>query len=94
LGTEAIDLYYIHRKDPKVEIEVIVEAMSELVQQGKVKYLGLSEVDADTITRAHKIHPITALQMEYSLWSRETEQEHFDVCKELGITFVAYRTLC
>jgi aryl-alcohol dehydrogenase-like predicted oxidoreductase len=93
LGTEAIDLYYMHRQDPKVEIEVIVGTMSELVKQGKVKYIGLSEVDANTIRRAHKIHPITALQTEYSLWSREPEQELFDVCKELGITFVSYSPL-
>jgi aryl-alcohol dehydrogenase-like predicted oxidoreductase len=93
LGTEAIDLYYMHRQDPKVEIEVIVGAMAELVKQGKVKYIGLSEVDADTIRRAHKVHPITALQTEYSLWSREPEQELFDVCKELGITFVSYSPL-
>jgi aryl-alcohol dehydrogenase-like predicted oxidoreductase len=93
LGTEAIDLYYMHRQDPKVEIEVIVGAMSELVKEGKVKYLGLSEVNADIIRRAHKVHPITALQTEYSLWSREPEQELFDVCKELGITFVAYSPL-
>jgi aryl-alcohol dehydrogenase-like predicted oxidoreductase len=93
LGTEAIDLYFMHRQDPKVEIEVIVGAMAELVKQGKVKYIGLSEVDADTIRRAHKIHPITALQTEYSLWSREPEQELFAVCKELGITFVSYSPL-
>jgi aryl-alcohol dehydrogenase-like predicted oxidoreductase len=93
LGTEAIDLYYMHRQDPKVEIEVIVGAMSELVKEGKVKYLGLSEVDAATLRRAHKIHPITALQTEYSLWSREPEQELFEVCKELGITFVSYSPL-
>jgi aryl-alcohol dehydrogenase-like predicted oxidoreductase len=93
LGTEAIDLYYMHRQDPKVEIEVIVGAMAELVQEGKVKYIGLSEVDADTIKRAHKVHPISALQTEYSLWSREPEQELFDVCKELGITFVSYSPL-
>ncbi len=93
LGTEAIDLYYMHRQDPKVEIEAIVGTMSELVKQGKVKYIGLCEVDADTIRRAHKVHPITALQTEYSLWSREPEQELFDVCKELGITYVAYSPL-
>jgi aryl-alcohol dehydrogenase-like predicted oxidoreductase len=93
LGTDAIDLYYMHRQDPKVEIEVIVGAMAKLVKQGKVKYLGLSEVDADTLRRAHKVHPITALQTEYSLWSREPEQELFEVCKELGITFVAYSPL-
>ncbi len=93
LGTEAIDLYYMHRQDSKVAIEEIVGAMSDLVKQGKVKYLGLSEVNADTIRRAHKIHPITAIQTEYSLWSREPEQEVFNVCKELGITFVAYSPL-
>ncbi len=93
LGTESIDLYYMHRQDPKVEIEVIVGTMAELVKQGKVKYIGLSEVDANTIRRAHKIHPISALQTEYSLWSREPEQELFDVCKELGITFVSYSPL-
>jgi aryl-alcohol dehydrogenase-like predicted oxidoreductase len=74
-------------------IETIVGAMSDLVKQGKVKYIGLSEVNADTLRRAHKVHPITALQTEYSLWSREPEQELFDVCKELGITFVAYSPL-
>lgn len=93
LGTESIDLYYVHRQAPDVEIEVIVGAMADLVKQGKVKYIGLSEVDAATIRRAHKIHPITALQTEYSLWSREPEQELFDVCKELGITFVSYSPL-
>jgi aryl-alcohol dehydrogenase-like predicted oxidoreductase len=93
LGAVVIDLYFMHRQDPKVEIEVIVGAMAELVKEGKVKYIGLSEVDAATIRRAHKIHPITALQTEYSLWSREPEQELFDVCKELGITFVSYSPL-
>lgn len=93
LGTEAIDLYYMHRQAPDVEIEVIVGAMSDLVKQGKVKYIGLSEVNAETIRRAHKVHPITAIQSEYSLWSREPEQEIFDVCKELGITFVSYSPL-
>jgi aryl-alcohol dehydrogenase-like predicted oxidoreductase len=93
LGTDAIDLYYMHRQDPKVEIEVIVGAMAELVKEGKVKAIGLSEVDADTIRRAHKIHPIAALQTEYSLWSREPEEELFEVCKELGITYVAYSPL-
>jgi aryl-alcohol dehydrogenase-like predicted oxidoreductase len=93
LGTEAIDLYYMHRQAPGVEIEVIVGAMSELVKQGKVKYLGLSEVSAETIRRAHQVHPITAIQTEYSLWSREPEQEVLAVCKELGITFVAYSPL-
>lgn len=90
LGTDAIDLYYMHRQDTKVEIEVIVGALSELVKEGKVKHIGLSEVNAETLRRAHAVHPITALQTEYSLWSREPENELLDVCKELGITFVAY----
>jgi aryl-alcohol dehydrogenase-like predicted oxidoreductase len=93
LGMEAIDLYYMHRQDPKVEIEEIVGAMSDLVKEGKVKHIGLSEVNPDIIRRAHKVHPITALQTEYSLWSREPEQEIFAVCKELGITFVSYSPL-
>jgi aryl-alcohol dehydrogenase-like predicted oxidoreductase len=93
LGTEAIDLYYMHRQDTKVEIEEIVGAMAGLVKEGKVKYIGLSEVDAATLRRAHKVYPITALQTEYSLWSREPEQEIFEVCKELGISFVAYSPL-
>jgi aryl-alcohol dehydrogenase-like predicted oxidoreductase len=93
LGIEAIDLYYMHRQDTKVEIEEIVGAMASLVKEGKVKYIGLSEVDAATLRRAHKVHPVSALQTEYSLWSREPEQEIFAVCKELGITFVAYSPL-
>jgi aryl-alcohol dehydrogenase-like predicted oxidoreductase len=93
LGVEAIDLYYMHRQAPDVEIEVIVDTMSDLVKQGKVKYIGLSEVDAATIRRAHKVHPITAIQNEYSLWSREPEQEVLAVCQELGITFVSYSPL-
>ncbi len=93
LGAEAIDLYYMHRKDPEMEIEDIVGAMAELVKQGKVKAIGLSEVDSETLRRAHAVHPITALQTEYSLWSREPEQELFSTCKELGITFVAYSPL-
>ena len=93
LGVDTIDLYYMHRQDPKVEIEEIVGAMHDLVKQGKVKCLGLSEVNAETLRRAHAVHPISALQTEYSLWSREPEQELFAVCKELGITFVAYSPL-
>lgn len=93
LGVEVIDLYYMHRQAPGVEIEVIVGAMSDLVKQGKVKYIGLSETDADTIRRAHKVHPVSAIQSEYSLWSREPEEEVLEVCKELGITFVAYSPL-
>ena len=93
LGVEAIDLYYMHRQDPELEIEEIVGGMAELVKAGKVKHLGLSEVDAETLRRAHAVHPISALQTEYSLWSREPENEVFDTCKELGITFVAYSPL-
>ncbi|MBK9985309.1 MAG: aldo/keto reductase [Saprospiraceae bacterium] len=93
LGVEAIDLYFLHRQDPKVEIEEIVGTLSDLVKQGKVKYIGLSEVNAETLRRAHAVHPITALQTEYSLWSREPEQEMFDICNELGISFVAYSPL-
>ena len=93
LGVEAIDLYYMHRKDPQVEIEEIVATLADLVEQGKVRYIGLSEVDPETLRRAHAIHPISALQTEYSLWSREPEQKLFEVCRELGITFVAYSPL-
>ena len=93
LGADAIDLYYMHRQDPKVEIEEIVGAMSDLVSQGKVKHLGICEANVETIRRAHAVHPLTAVQNEYSLWSREPEKEIFDVCKELGITFVAYSPL-
>ena len=93
LGVEAIDLYYMHRQDPKVEIEEIVGTMADLVKEGKVKYIGLSEVDAETLRRAHEVHPVSALQTEYSLWSREPEGEIFETCKELGITFVSYSPL-
>ena len=93
LGVEAIDLYYMHRQDPKLEIEEIVGTLSELVKEGKVKQIGLSEVDAATLRRAHAVHPVAALQTEYSLWSREPETEIFDVCKELGTSFVAYSPL-
>ncbi len=93
LGIETIDLYYMHRQDPSVEIEEIVGAMAQLVKQGKVKYIGLSEVNAETLRRAHAIHPITALQTEYSLWSREPAKELFEVCQEQGTTFVSYSPL-
>jgi len=93
LGIDTIDLYYMHRKDPNVEIEDTVGAMAELVKQGKVKYLGLSEVNAKTLRRAHAVHPISALQTEYSLWTRDVEGEILDTCKELGITLVAYSPL-
>src|SRR6202158_4519257 len=93
LGVETIDLYYQHRVDPKTPIEDTVGAMAELVREGKVRYLGLSEAAPDTIRRAHKVHPITALQTEYSLWSREPEDEILPTVRELGIGFVAYSPL-
>ncbi|ADD68593.1 aldo/keto reductase [Denitrovibrio acetiphilus DSM 12809] len=93
LNTDNIDLYYMHRKDPKVEIEETVGAMAELVKEGKVRYLGLSEVNAQTLRRAHAVHPITALQTEYSLWTRDVEGEILDTCRELGIALVAYSPL-
>jgi len=94
LGVSTIDLYYQHRVDPTVPIEETVGAMAELVKSGKVKYLGLSEASADTIRRANKVHPIAALQSEYSLWSRDVEDAGVvAICKELGITFVAYSPL-
>jgi len=93
LGVEHIDLYYQHRVDPKVPIEDTVGAMAELVEQGKVRYLGLSEAAPATIRRANAVHPITALQSEYSLWSRDVEDEILPTCRELGIGFVAYSPL-
>ncbi len=93
LGTDYIDLYYQHRVDPNVPIEETVGAMSELVKEGKVRYLGLSEASINQIKRAHDIHPITALQTEYSLWSREAEDDLFSLCQELEIEFVAYSPL-
>jgi len=93
LGVDVIDLYYLHRVDPATPIEETVGAMAELVKQGKVKALGLSEASPVTIRRAHKVHPIAALQTEYSLWSREPEEELLAVCRELGIAFVAYSPL-
>ncbi|MER8565189.1 aldo/keto reductase [Mesorhizobium sp. M0924] len=93
LDTDVIDLYYQHRVDPGVPIEDTVGAMSELVRDGKVRALGLSEVSATTIRRAHAVHPIAAVQSEYSLWSRDPEDEVFDVCRELGIGFVPYSPL-
>jgi aryl-alcohol dehydrogenase-like predicted oxidoreductase len=93
LGVEVIDLYYLHRVDPGTPIEETVGAMAELVDQGKVRYLGLSEASAGTIRRAHAVHPIAALQTEYSLWSRDVEKEILAVCRELGIGFVAYAPL-
>jgi len=93
LGVDTIDLYYQHRVDPTVPIEDTVGAMAELVREGKVRYLGLSEAAPATIRRAHAVHPISALQTEYSLWSRDPEAELLDTCRELGITFVAYSPL-
>ena len=93
LGVETIDLYYQHRKDPQVPIEDTVGAMAELVQAGKVRYLGLSEVGAETLRRAHTVHPITALQTEYSLWTRDIEAEILPACRTLGTTLVAYSPL-
>jgi aryl-alcohol dehydrogenase-like predicted oxidoreductase len=93
LGTDHIDLYYQHRVDPKVEIEETVGAMAELVEQGKVLHLGLSEAAPATIRRAHAVHPIAAVQTEYSLWTREPEVEILSTCRELGIGFVPYSPL-
>lgn len=93
LGVEQIDLYYCHRRDPAVPIEEVVGAMAELVRAGKVRALGLSEVSADTLRRAHAVHPIAALQSEYSLWTREPEAELLPLCAELGTAFVAYSPL-
>jgi aryl-alcohol dehydrogenase-like predicted oxidoreductase len=93
LGVSHIDLYYQHRVDPEVPIEDTVGAMSELVKAGKVRFLGLSEAAPQTIRRAHKVHPITALQTEYSLWSRDVEEEILPTVRELGIGFVAYSPL-
>ncbi|RZU39687.1 aryl-alcohol dehydrogenase-like predicted oxidoreductase [Edaphobacter modestus] len=93
LGIDYIDLYYQHRVDPNVPIEDTVGAMAELVKAGKVKYLGLSEASSATIRRAHKVHPITALQTEYSLWERHVEAEILPTLRELGIGFVPYSPL-
>src|SRR5262249_45300059 len=93
LGVETIDLYYQHRVDPDTPIEDTVGAMAQLVKEGKVRYLGLSEAGAKTIKRAHEVHPITALQSEYSLWTRDPEKEILPTCRKLGIGFVAYSPL-
>ena len=93
LGVDQIDLYYQHRVDPNTPIEDTVGAMAQLVAQGKVRYLGLSEAAPDTIRRAQRVHPITALQTEYSLWSRDPEDEILPTVRELGIGFVAYSPL-
>jgi aryl-alcohol dehydrogenase-like predicted oxidoreductase len=94
LGTDHVDLFYQHRVDPSVDIEETVGAMAELVQQGKVRHIGLSEAGSETIRRAHAVHPITAVQTEYSLWTRDPEHNGvLATCRELGIGFVAYSPL-
>ncbi|HEY2125420.1 MAG TPA: aldo/keto reductase [Chthoniobacterales bacterium] len=93
LKVECIDLYYQHRVDPNTPIEETVGAMAELVQAGKVRFLGLSEAGPEAIRRAHAVHPISALQSEYSLWTRDPEKEVLPVCRELGIAFVPYSPL-
>lgn len=93
LNVDVIDLYYLHRKDPDTPIEETVGAMGDLVKKGKIKGIGLSEVNADTLRRAHAVHPVTALQSEYSLWTRDPEDSVLEACKDLGIAFVAYSPL-
>ncbi len=93
LGTDVIDIYYLHRKDPQVPIEESVGAMKELVEAGKVRYLGLSEVGPETLRRAHRVHPISALQSEYSLWERGVEKDILPVLRELGIGLVPFSPL-
>jgi aryl-alcohol dehydrogenase-like predicted oxidoreductase len=93
LGTDHVDLYYLHRVDPKTPIEATVGAMARLVEEGKVRFLGLSEVGPETLERASKVHPIAALQTEYSLWSRDPEDGVLATCRRLGIGFVAYSPL-
>jgi len=93
LQIDCIDLYYQHRVDPETPIEETIGAMAELVREGKVRFLGLSEAGAEAIRRAHAVHPITALQSEYSLWTRDPEEEVLGVCRELGIGFVPYSPL-
>jgi len=93
LGTDHVDLYYLHRVDPATPIEETVGAMGELVREGKVRHIGLSEAAPDTLRRAHATHPVTALQTEYSLWTRDVEDEILPTCRALGIGFVAYSPL-
>jgi len=93
LGTNYIDLYYLHRVDPETPIEVTVKAMAELVKEGKVRYLGLSEVSAESLRKAHAVHPITAVQSEYSLWTLDIEDQVIPACRELGVAIVPYSPL-
>src|SRR5437764_13602339 len=90
LGIDHVDLYYQHRVDPNVPIEETVGAMAELVEQGKVRHIGLSEAAPETIRRGHAVHPVTAVQTEYSLWTRDPEEGVLPTCRELGIGFVPY----
>lgn len=93
LGVDVIDLYYQHRVDPETPIEDTIGAMKRLVEEGKIRFIGLSEAGSQTLRRAHAVHPVAALQSEYSLWSRDPENEILSVCRELGIGFVAYSPL-
>ncbi|MBP6121373.1 MULTISPECIES: aldo/keto reductase [Providencia] len=93
LGVECIDLYYIHRLDPNIAIETTIHTLAELVTEGKIAHIGLSEISATTLKKAHAIHPITAVQTEYSLWTRDVEAEILPTCRELGIGFVPYSPL-
>jgi aryl-alcohol dehydrogenase-like predicted oxidoreductase len=93
MGLDCIDIYFMHRVDPNTPIEETVGAMSRLVEQGKVRYIGLCEAGPETLRRAHKVHPLAALQTEYSLWARDCEAEILPVCRELGIAYMAYAPL-
>ena len=93
LNTEVIDLYYLHRIDPQVPVEESVGALAQLVEQGKIKTIGLSEISADSLRRAHAVHPITAVQSEYSLWTRTPERKILATCAELGVAFVPFSPL-
>ena len=93
LETDVIDLYYLHRKDPATNIEDTIGAMSELIKEGKIRSIGISEVSAETLRKAHAIHPVTAVQSEYSIWTRDPEDGILETCRELGVAFVAYSPL-
>ena len=93
LGVDTIDLYYVHRADPNTPIEATASALADLIREGKIRGYGLSEVSADLLRRAHKVHPVAAIQSEYSLWTREPELDVLPTCRELGISFVAYSPL-
>ena len=93
LGRDWVDIYYIHRKEPDREIEETIETLADFKREGKIRFLGLSEVSADTLRRAHAVHPISVLQSENSLWTREPEDDVLQTCKELDITFVAFSPL-